>query len=74
MERFYLYSPDIAMVGKMYRKKIVLMSNMYQDANKLWRVLLKQNKNLRQDLIQEYKQNLSINMPSIMERMIKIYM
>ncbi|KAL4446483.1 hypothetical protein ABPG74_001224 [Tetrahymena malaccensis] len=73
MESSYLYSNDIAIVGDLYKKQIILFDDVQNNAKQLWKALNKQNKNLQKDIISQYSQQNSINISEIIKKMHQIF-
>ncbi|EAR90818.3 MFS transporter, putative (macronuclear) [Tetrahymena thermophila SB210] len=73
LERKNMYQNEVAVVGQMYKKQIIIYGNVQQDGLTLWNMLKKQNKKLKENLVQEYKQNNTIDIYEIITQLEKIY-
>ncbi|KAL4506673.1 hypothetical protein ABPG72_000244 [Tetrahymena utriculariae] len=70
----YKNSDDQATVGKVFKKQIVLMNQIWGDARKLWKVYLQKNKKFGQELIQQYTINKKIDTSFIIACLYQIYL
>ncbi|EDK31886.2 MFS transporter, putative (macronuclear) [Tetrahymena thermophila SB210] len=70
----YQYSSDQATVGKVFKKQIVLMNQIWGDAKKLWKLYLQKNKQFEQELIQKFTQNKKIDIALIIACIYQIYL
>ncbi|KAL4459826.1 hypothetical protein ABPG74_003352 [Tetrahymena malaccensis] len=70
----YKNSDDQAILGKVFKKQIVLMNQILGDAKKLWKVQLQKNKKFEQELIQQYCQNKKIDTAFIIACLYQIYL
>ncbi|KAL4472026.1 hypothetical protein ABPG72_007075 [Tetrahymena utriculariae] len=73
MESSYLYSNDIAIVGDLYKKQIILFDDVQNNAKQLWKALNKQNKSLEKEIFSQYSQQNSINISEIIKQMHQIF-
>ncbi|EAR90810.2 hypothetical protein TTHERM_00141180 (macronuclear) [Tetrahymena thermophila SB210] len=74
MKKFYLYSSESAVVGEVYKKQIVLMNEIWEEAEKLWKFFLSVNKNFNNQILQEYQTHKALNTIEIMARVYKVYL
>ncbi|EAR94417.2 hypothetical protein TTHERM_00046100 (macronuclear) [Tetrahymena thermophila SB210] len=73
MERFYLYSNECAIVGEVYKKQIILMNEVWEETEKLWKLFISINKGFGNKLLQEYKKEKTINLQSVINRLFQVY-
>ncbi|KAL4506674.1 hypothetical protein ABPG72_000245 [Tetrahymena utriculariae] len=74
MKKFYLYSSESAVVGEVYKKQIILMNEMWEETEKLWKFFLQVNKNFSNEILQEYQTHKTLNTIEIMARVYKVYL
>ncbi|KAL4511966.1 hypothetical protein ABPG72_012811 [Tetrahymena utriculariae] len=73
MERFYLFSDEYAIVGEVYKKQIILMNEVWQETEKLWKLFLSISKNFGSEIQKQYQKEKTINIQSVMNRLFQIY-
>ncbi|KAL4459831.1 hypothetical protein ABPG74_003357 [Tetrahymena malaccensis] len=72
-EKKNMYQNEVAVVGQMFKKQIIIYGNVQEDGLKLWNMLIKQNKKLKESIVQEYKQNNTIDIYEIINKLEQIY-
>ncbi|EAR90813.2 MFS transporter, putative (macronuclear) [Tetrahymena thermophila SB210] len=70
----YQYSSDQATVGKVFKKQIVLMNQIWGDAKRLWKIYLQKNKKFEQELILQFTKNKKIDIALIIACIYQIYL
>ncbi|KAL4511968.1 hypothetical protein ABPG72_012813 [Tetrahymena utriculariae] len=73
MERFYLYSDECAIVGEVYKKQIILMNEVWEETEKLWKLFLSINKGFGNKVQKEYQKEKTINMQYVINRLFLVY-
>ncbi|KAL4506663.1 hypothetical protein ABPG72_000234 [Tetrahymena utriculariae] len=73
LERKNMYQNEVAVVGQMFKKQIIIYGNVQEDGLKLWNMLKKQNIKLKENIVQEYKSNNTIDIYEIICQLEKIY-
>ncbi|KAL4471731.1 hypothetical protein ABPG74_008624 [Tetrahymena malaccensis] len=73
MERFYLYSNEYAIVGEVYKKQIILMNEVQEETEKLWKLFLSKNNGFENKINQEYQNSKAISIQSVMNELFQVY-
>ncbi|KAL4471732.1 hypothetical protein ABPG74_008625 [Tetrahymena malaccensis] len=73
MERFYLYSNECAVVGEVYKKQIILMNEVWQETENLWKLFISINKGFESQLQKQYQKEKTINIQSIINKLFQVY-
>ncbi|KAL4500462.1 hypothetical protein ABPG72_003413 [Tetrahymena utriculariae] len=73
MESSYMYSNETAIAGDLYRKQIVMFDNVQHNANKLWILYKKENKQYVKEIKQMYIKEKNINISKIMKKVFQTF-
>ncbi|KAL4481386.1 hypothetical protein ABPG72_010539 [Tetrahymena utriculariae] len=73
MKKQYSYMEEHAYIGEEYRKKIVLMSSIQQDFQKIWRIYKKQNKDYKKQIWEKYREKKEEFLEDLIMELEKIY-
>ncbi|KAL4459833.1 hypothetical protein ABPG74_003359 [Tetrahymena malaccensis] len=72
-ERYLMHNPEVAVVGKMFQKQIILIDEITHDLLDIWNNFLKQNKLFKQQLISEYKSTKKFNFKQVISQLQQLY-
>ncbi|EAS05373.2 MFS transporter (macronuclear) [Tetrahymena thermophila SB210] len=73
MKKQYSYMKEHAYIGEEYRKKIVLMSSIQSDFQKIWKIYKKQNKDYKKKIWESYNQKKAEFLEDLIMELEKIY-
>ncbi|KAL4433159.1 hypothetical protein ABPG74_010854 [Tetrahymena malaccensis] len=73
MKQQYSYMNEYAYIGEEYRKKIVLMSSIQQDFQKIWKIYKKQNKDYKKQIWEKYGEKKVDFLEDLIMELEKIY-